>query len=59
LDGKTAYFVPLFKAPVLHNGKDKTRLKEGEMVSLKTYESQKGRLTPVIFKQDARNINYA
>jgi hypothetical protein len=51
LDGKTAYFVPLFKAPVLHDGKEKTRLKEGEMVSIKTYESQRGRLTPVIFKQ--------
>jgi type IV secretory pathway VirD2 relaxase len=53
LDGKTAYFVPLYKAPELINGKDKTktRLKEGEMVNLKTYESQKGRLTPVIFKK--------
>jgi hypothetical protein len=51
LDGKTAYFVPLFKAPMLHDGKEKTRLKEGEMVSIKTYESQRGRLTPVIFKQ--------
>jgi len=54
LDGKTAFFVPLYKAPELINGKDKTRLKEGEMVSLKTYESQKGRLTPVIFKKEER-----
>jgi len=53
LDGKTAYFVPLYKAPELINGKDKTKtkLKEGETVNLKTYESQTGRLTPVIFKK--------
>jgi hypothetical protein len=55
LDGK-AYFVPLFKQPVLHDGKTKTALKEGELVSIKTYESQKGRLTPVIFKRDARDL---
>jgi hypothetical protein len=54
LDGKSAYFVPLFKAPLLHDGNSKTRLKEGEMVSIKTYESQRGRLTPVIFKNNAR-----
>ena len=57
MDGKTAYFVPLFKAPLLHDGKEKTRLKEGETVSIKTYESQKGRLTPVIFKKDSRNLS--
>ncbi|GBU28281.1 hypothetical protein R84B8_01839 [Treponema sp. R8-4-B8] len=75
LDGKEAFFVPLFKAPemltgkskplledgkpVLKDGKpvivrEKTRLREGETVSIKTYESQKGRLTPVIFKQESR-----
>jgi hypothetical protein len=53
-DGKSAFFVPLFKAPMLHDGKEKTRLKEGEMVSIKTYESQRGRLTPVIFKNEIR-----
>ncbi|MDR2941747.1 MAG: DUF3363 domain-containing protein [Treponema sp.] len=72
LDGKTAYFVPLFKTPEMFTGKSKTRLengkpvlkdgkpvierektklREGETVSIKTYESQRGRLTPVIFKQ--------
>jgi hypothetical protein len=66
LDGKSAWFVPLFKAPEMLTGnmttkksedgemitvKEKARLKEGELVSIKTYESQKGRLTPVIFKQ--------
>jgi type IV secretory pathway VirD2 relaxase len=30
--------------------------KEGETVSIKTYESQRGRLTPVIFKQKAMNL---
>jgi len=56
-DGK-AYFVPLFKKPELNAVQNKTKLKmglmEGDFVSIKTYESQKGRLTPVIFKADAR-----
>ena len=54
LDGK-AYFVPLFKKPELQSGKEKTKLKEGELVSIKTYESQRGRLTPVIFRQEAKH----
>jgi len=54
-DGKSAWFVPLFKAPILHDGGNKTKLREGELVSLKTYESQQGRLTPVIFKQEERH----
>jgi len=52
-DGK-AYFVPLFKKPELHSNKVKMGLMENDFVSIKTYESQKGRLTPVIFKKDAR-----
>jgi len=56
-DGK-AYFVPLFKKPELNAVQNKTKLKmglmEGDFVSIKTYESQKGRLTPVIFKANAR-----
>jgi hypothetical protein len=52
LDGK-AYFVPLFKKPELQEGKTKTNLHEGELVTLKTYGTQQGRLTPCIFKQDA------
>jgi len=65
-DGKSAYFVPLFKAPEMLTGNSKTilkdgkliverekiRLREGETVSIKTYASQKGRLTPVIFKHE-------
>lgn len=56
-DGK-AYFVPLFKAPELRAGKDfeKTPLREGELVSIKTYTTQKGRLTPVIFKTGDRRL---
>ena len=54
LDGN-AYFVPMFKSPVLHALHDK-KLKmgvlEGDLVSIKTYETQKGRLTPFIFKRD-------
>jgi hypothetical protein len=51
LDGK-AYFISLFKKPEMYNGKDKTKLNEGELVSIKTYESQRGRLTPLIFKRE-------
>jgi hypothetical protein len=52
LDGKSAYFVPLFKAPLLYHGKGKANLRENEIVSIETYKSQKGRLTPLIFKND-------
>jgi hypothetical protein len=55
LDGR-AYFVPLFKAPELREGGEKTALKEGELITLKTYESQKGRLTPLLFKEDGRRL---
>jgi hypothetical protein len=53
-DGK-AFFVPLLKAPKMivksgYEGKEKVELKEGELVSLNTFEPQQGRLTPVIFK---------
>ena len=52
LDG-AAWFVPLFKKPELRDGNNKSNLTEGELVTLKTYETQKGRLTPYIFKLDA------
>ncbi|MDR0495359.1 MAG: DUF3363 domain-containing protein [Treponema sp.] len=51
LDGK-AYFVPLFKKPEMYDGKEKTKLNEGDLASIKTYESQRGRLTPLIFKRE-------
>jgi len=54
LDGK-AYFVPLLKAPEIYEGKEKSRLKEGELVRISTYQTQSGRLTPVIFKYDDSN----
>ena len=54
IDGK-AYFVPLLKKPEIHDGKDKTLLKEGALVTIKTYQSQRGRLTPVFFKMDIRS----
>ena len=58
LDGK-AYFVPLLKAPELlaktgSGGTEKTKLKEGELVRISTYQTQHGRLTPVIFSQEER-----
>ena len=52
LDGK-AYFIPFFKRPELRGKDSKSFLKEGELISLKTYKSQKGRLTPVLFKKEA------
>ena len=58
LDGK-AYFVPLFKRPevwvdVFKNQKEP--LREGTLVSIKTYEGQQGRLTPIMFKREASQI---
>jgi hypothetical protein len=52
LDGK-AYFVPFLKRPELYDKSNKTLLKEGELITLKTYKSQKGRLTPILFKRNA------
>jgi len=54
IDGK-AYFVPLLKKPELHDGKEKAFLKEGELITIKAYQSQRGRLTPVFFKRDTRS----
>ena len=65
-----AYFVPLFKQPQVNTGKEKTvfkdgqmatvkekaNLSQGELVSIKTYESQRGRLTPVIFRREAKEV---
>jgi hypothetical protein len=55
LDGK-AYFVPFLKKPMAHDKLGKITLKEGDLVSVKTYENQRGRLTPVIFKRDNKDM---
>jgi hypothetical protein len=55
LDGK-AYFVPLFKRPEMHDGQEKKSLREGETVTIKTYESQRGRLTPIIYRRETPQI---
>ena len=55
LDGK-AYFIPLLNAPVMRDKGNKTNLKEGELISLVTHKTQKGRLTPFIFKKDIRSV---
>jgi len=55
IDGK-AYFVPLLKRPEIHDSGQRSLLKEGELVSIKTYENQKGRLTPVFFKREIKSI---
>jgi hypothetical protein len=53
IDGR-AYFIPLLKRPELHENKEKSILKEGELVTIKAYQGQRGRLTPVFFKRDIR-----
>ena len=55
LDGK-AYFVPFLNRPELYDKGGKSLLKEGELISLKAYKTQKGRLTPVLFKKEAWSL---
>lgn len=70
IDGR-AHFIPLLKKPEVYGRKDigidpetgeaksetvKTLLKEGELISLKTYASQRGRLTPVLLKANLKSI---
>ena len=55
-DGK-AYFVPTLREPEVHEGKGrKTPLREGDTVTVRTHENQRGRLTPVILRAGARDI---
>ena len=54
LDGK-AHFIPLLNEPVMRDKGNKTNLKEGELITLITQKTQKGRLTPFIFKKDLRS----
>ena len=51
-----AYFVPLFKQPEMYEGKAKTKLREGELVTIKPIENQHGRLTPFFFKRDVSQL---
>ena len=58
LDGR-AYFVPLLKAPEMYaetgsGSNEKIKLREGELVRIKTYQNQHGRLTPVISRQESK-----
>jgi len=55
LDGR-AHFIPLLKKPEVYDKSNKSFLKEGELITLKTYKSQKGRLTPVLFKRELWSI---
>jgi hypothetical protein len=54
-DGR-AFFIPLFKKPELRDGERKADLKEGDLVTVKTYESQKGRLTPMLYRAPVRKL---
>ena len=53
LDGK-AFFIPLLRYPQLRDGEKKINLKEGEIITVTTYKSQKGRLTPLFYKRDIK-----
>jgi hypothetical protein len=55
LDGK-AFFVPLFKKPEMYDGKVKTKLKEGEFITIKPIQNQHGRLTPFFFRREAAQV---
>jgi len=55
IDGK-AYFVPLLKSPVIHDGKIKIGALEGDLVTVRTYENQRGRVTPVIIKRNSGSV---
>ena len=55
IDGK-AYFIPLLKMPELFDSGKKSLLKEGELITIKTYESQTGRLTPLFIKKDLKAV---
>jgi hypothetical protein len=54
-DGK-AHFIPFFKKPELRDGERKAELKEGDLVTVKTYESQQGRLTPRLYRAPLRKL---
>jgi hypothetical protein len=55
IDGR-AYFVPLFKKPEIKDGGIKVPLAEGELVTIKAFENQRGRLTPAIFKREIKSV---
>ena len=56
LNGR-AYFVPLFKAPEAWESKGvKTPLKEGDLLTIKPLQNQKGRLTPSLIKTDEQAL---
>jgi hypothetical protein len=55
LNGK-AYFIPLFKKPELRDGDRRTGVREGDFISVRTYENQRGRLTPVMTAREARQL---
>jgi len=48
-DGR-AHFVPLFKEPEIKEGGQQRRLQAGELITVKPYQNQKGRLTPLLSK---------
>jgi hypothetical protein len=46
-----AFFIPLLKKPEAGDGGKRTPLEEGEFITVKAYASQRGRLTPSLFRQ--------
>jgi len=49
LNGK-AFFIPLLKKPELRDRDKTSDLKAGDLITLQTYKTQQGRLTPIMYK---------
>jgi hypothetical protein len=49
--GGEAFFIPLFKKPEIKDGNATSPAREGDLVTVKAYASQKGRLTPVMLRR--------
>ena len=49
-----AFFIPLFKKPEVYEGKERTPLEEGALITAKANPSQRGRLTPSLFRLDLK-----
>jgi hypothetical protein len=49
-----AFFIPLFKKPEIKDGERLSPAREGDLITVKAYASQKGRLTPVMFRRELK-----
>jgi hypothetical protein len=54
--GGEAFFIPLFKRPEMKDGDRTVPVAEGDLITVKAYASQRGRLTPHMFKRDVKQV---